>query len=672
MTLPRKHLQYTVHDHSNRTSHFCCLRHFHSAPFIVTFHQQSLANIPSYYIRTLLDCSPKPLLLIPKSEVEALFVEIYQTLGVYAGFPEVWYQSGFDIGFTEEGIPRPRYLGRFNNDCSLDDLEAMIPAPGKAVEEPQEVDDRSFPAFRRKMEEAILSGKNKNKAAKEKKRRDRVITKKAWCTQLKRSQCYLGIRPRGTVNKDEYFANPNLTWEQAKAAQAAYEKAAGIKLPKLVPTSPAPYPFHHSVIFICVDVEAYEKNQRQITEIGISTLDTTDLVNTPPGEGGVEWMKKIRARHFRVKEYAHLTNSVHVSGCPDKFLERFGTSEWISSFNAPQVIASCFRHPFSAPGQYTPFPADGRTIGRYGYDQQLLGQYLQPLNDSQQKRNIILVGHDIKSDIQYLQTIGYDVTNLPNLVEAIDTINLFKAMKHGQNTPSLGAVLLELGLTGWHLHNAGNDAGYTMEALIGLSFAALTANPKAIPQQEELDAAAAEARARLIDDIEEWEIADEEGGDGGAAIPLHSLNEMKQKQAFDQGMRRGQKAEERMEKIYSNDWKKGLGSSAYGEAFPSLKDSVERKGEIKLHAANEKTMKEMVDTTNKGDGYVPPHLRGGWGNDEQETRMWKEGDVIEFGKDKEEGGVKLPEKKLPKKKKLAEKTKKRLAELEVDEEYFTI
>ena len=539
----------------------------------------------------------------------------------------------------------------------------MIPAAGEAGEEPQEVDDRSFPAFRRKMEEAILAGKNKSKAAKEKKRRERVITKKAWCTQLKRSQCYLGIRPRGTVNKDEFFADPNLTWEQAKAVQAAYGTA--IKLPKLVPTDPAPYPFHDNVIFICVDVEAYEWNQRQITEIGISTLDTSDLVNTPPGEGGVEWMKKIRARHFRIKEYAHLKNSVHVSGCPDQFLGRFGTSEWISSFNVPQVVASCFRHPFSAPGQYTPFPADNRPIGRYGYDQQLLSQYLQPRNDSHQKRNLILVGHDIKSDIQYLRTIGYDVTTQPNLVEAIDTTHLFKAMKHGHNTSSLGAVLLELGLTGWHLHNAGNDAGYTMEALIGLSFAALTTTPKTIPQQEELDAAAEEAQARLVEDIEEWEIADEEGGDGGAAVPL---SEKKENSTFGQGTGRGQKAGE---KKSSNNWNNGFGSSAYGEAIPSLKESIEKQGVIKFHDANEKKMGEMADKMNKGKDYVLPHLRGGEVEDGgEETLVWKEGHVIEFGKNRgeEDGGVKLPEKK----KKLGQKTKKRLAELEVDDEYFTI
>ena len=35
-------------------------------------------------------------------------------------------------------------------------------------------------------------------------------------------------------------------------------------------------------------------DQTKITEIGISTLDTLDLINVPPGEGGAEWMKKIR------------------------------------------------------------------------------------------------------------------------------------------------------------------------------------------------------------------------------------------------------------------------------------------------------------------------------------------------------------------------------------------
>lgn len=392
----------------------------------------------------------KPLLLIPREEVLDLFKEIYVNFKIPVNFPDVTRHPGFDIGFEEEGSPRPRYLGRLTDQMSLLDIQDMIPEPGTEPGEPQVLDDRTFPAFRRKMEAAILAGKNRQKNAKSKKKQDRVVQKRGWCAQLKRTQCYLGIRPRGTAKKEDFHHDPNHTYEESQAAQAAYEEAAGLKLPTLIPNLPAPYPFENNVVFVCVDVEAYEKDHKKVTEIGISTLDTLDLVNTPPGEGGLDWMKKIRARHFRIAEYAHLNNTEFISGCADRFEEKFGKSEWISINEAPQAIASCFRHPFSAPGQYPLYPADARFVGRYGSG----SQYLPPINDNAPKRNIILVGHDISADIQYLRSIGYDVSNLSNLLEAIDTVDLFRAMMHGQNPCSLGSVLLDLGLVGWNLHNA--------------------------------------------------------------------------------------------------------------------------------------------------------------------------------------------------------------------------
>ena len=378
-----------------------------------------------------------------------LFKEIYDELKIPAKLPDITRHPGFDIEFEEEGSPRPRYLGRLTDHMSLLDLEEMIPEPGTEPE-PQVLEDRTFPAFRRKMEAAILAGKNRQKNAKSKKKQDRVVQKRGWCAQLKRTQCYLGIRPRGTAKKEDFHNDPNRTHEESQAAQAAYEKAAGLNLPALNPKLPAPYSFDNSVIFVCVDVESFEKDHRKITEIGISTLDTNDLVGIPPGEGGSEWMKKIRARHFRMAEYAHLNNTEFITGCADKFEDKFGTSEWISINEAPQVVASCFRHPFSAPGQYPPYPADARLVGRHGSG----SQYLPPVNDKVPKRNIILVGHEISGDIQYLRNLGYDVSNLSNLLEAIDTVDLYRAMKHGQNATSLGSVLLDLELLGWNLHNA--------------------------------------------------------------------------------------------------------------------------------------------------------------------------------------------------------------------------
>lgn len=560
-----------------------------------------------YYVQTLLDDN-KPLLLIPREEVLDLFKEIYINFKIPADFPNVTRHPGFDIGFEEERSPRPRYLGRLTDHTSLLDLEGLMPEPGTEPGEPQALEERTFPAFRRKMEAAILAGKNRQKNAKSKKKQDRVVQKRGWCAQLKRAQCYLGIRPRGTVRKEDYHNDPNHTYEQSQAAQAAYENAAGLKLPTLIPTLAAPYPFENNVVFVCVDVESYEKDHKKVTEIGISTLDTLDLMNTPPGEGGLNWMKKIRARHFRIAEYAHLNNTEFITGCADRFEEKFGKSEWISIKEAPQVIASCFRHPFSAPGQYPPYPADARVVGRYGSG----SQYLPPVNDNAPKRNIILVGHEISADIQYLRSIGYDVSNLSNVLEALDTVDLYRALKHGQNPSSLGSVLLDLGLMGWNLHNAGNDAGYTLEALIGISLKALTYEHPEAPDPERLSAAAAEAQARVIEETEEWEIADEEGGDGGPAVRLLPAAEMAEARAFQQGLNRAVKAEDKSNRNHARSDARnrqrgyrpgGKGTQGYDENYPTLKPSVERKGEIKYHAANEKKMKEKAAQDYDEDGW---------------------------------------------------------------------
>jgi len=57
-----------------------------------------------------------------------------------------------------------------------------------------------------------------------------------------------------------------------------------------------------------------------------------------------------------------------------------------------------------------------------------------------------------------------------------------------------------------------------LEAFIGISFVALGVTHEPTPNLEQLDTAAADAQARLVEEIEEWEIADEEGGDGGEAV----------------------------------------------------------------------------------------------------------------------------------------------------------
>lgn len=200
-------------------------------------------------------------------------------------------------------------------------------------------------------------------------------------------------------------------------------------------------------VFVSVDIESYEFNHSAITEIGISILDTYQLParnaqyvtndepphpnsalprnNIPdaPKSRAEAILALIESHHFRINENRFLRNGTYVSDAADRF--EFGSSEFISLKDAPIVVAKCFRH----------------------------------LDEEGQKRKIILVGHDVKTDINYLKVIGYDVTNISNL-EIIDTMCMWKAVKWDIQNRKLNTILMELELEYWNLHNAGLLALY--------------------------------------------------------------------------------------------------------------------------------------------------------------------------------------------------------------------
>ena len=131
-------------------------------------------------------------------------------------------------------------------------------------------------------------------------------------------------------------------------------------------------------------------------------------------------------------------------------------SEFISIKHAPQIVASCFKHPYSNPDETT----------------------FEEVKE-EQKRNIVLVGHDLAADIAFLKTLGYDVTNLSNLLETADTAFMWRYLKRESNPRNLGSILAELNLTGWYLHNAGNDAVYTLQAMVGIAIKQIDEKKKA-------------------------------------------------------------------------------------------------------------------------------------------------------------------------------------------------
>jgi DNA polymerase III alpha subunit (gram-positive type) len=92
------------------------------------------------------------------------------------------------------------------------------------------------------------------------------------------------------------------------------------------------------------------------------------------------------------------------------------------------------------------------------------------------QREIIVVGHDVRQDIAYFNEIGIDLRALAGLKEPIDTQEIHQAWCSSTNGRGLVAVLNDLNIPSKHLHNAGNDAHYTLCAMLGIALAEVRGN----------------------------------------------------------------------------------------------------------------------------------------------------------------------------------------------------
>lgn len=215
------------------------------------------------------------------------------------------------------------------------------------------------------------------------------------------------------------------------------------------------------VVIICVDCEAYEFAQHKITEIGISVLDTRTLRDLSPTDSADQWFSKIASRHFRINEYAHLVNKKYIKGKPETFA--FGTSTFIDKKDAVPVLNRIFEG-----------PAVTDTNGV--------------------ATKVVVIGHGLKNDTKFLFSLGFKWTAIPNIVRRLDTQSLVGSKK---DNVGLSRLLRVLGIEvkEEHLHNAGNDAAYTLQAFV-LTALREHAAPGSISgaiHQQRVDAAAARA-----------------------------------------------------------------------------------------------------------------------------------------------------------------------------------
>ncbi|KAB8296896.1 hypothetical protein EYC80_002305 [Monilinia laxa] len=426
-----------------------------------------------YLYRLVEDSNQNPIILVPTKQVEYFLAVINRALGTSLTIPP-GSEGEFKAVFNSDGTPYPRYLGRVLNKNMADKLRENVPPRYYKLDgEPpvkKPLVDTSLVAFRAKIEGLNVTARNKKAVHKEKQRVERVAKQRAWKDSTKRVQRYLGLRQRldGATPKAHKFAALNTFYD---------------------PDHPSKFMMEDLVVFVCIDVEAYEFNNRIITEIGIATLDVLDIVNMAPGVLGENWRKAIRARHFRIKEHMHLNNTKHVQGCADRF--EFGKSEIISIDDAPHVVGTCFKYPFSSP---SPSAKLANT-----------------------KRNIILVGHDVDADIRFLRQIGYEINNL-KLHEGCDTTLMWRALKREVNPRSLATILAEIGISGWNLHNAGNDAVYTLQAMLGIACKHLAdrkhaQNEKDKLKKDRISEAVKEAVELAYEREEGWSSDGSDGGD---------------------------------------------------------------------------------------------------------------------------------------------------------------
>ena len=171
----------------------------------------------------------------------------------------------------------------------------------------------------------------------------------------------------------------------------------------------------------------------------MSVLDSRLLKDVDPGQDGQPWFDLMQHLHLRPNENLQYVNRKFVKGCEDRF--NFGESTFIPLGDAGRIMDRVFSDP-------------SRIHEASNFDTEISD--VTPL--------IMLIGHDLKNDTNYLQKLNFT----PKHVEGkIDTQRLARISK--AQPPGLKKLLAALSIDATNLHNAGNDAAYTLQAMVGVA-----------------------------------------------------------------------------------------------------------------------------------------------------------------------------------------------------------
>lgn len=138
--------------------------------------------------------------------------------------------------------------------------------------------------------------------------------------------------------------------------------------------------------------------------------------------------------------------------------------------------------------------------------------------NSTESRPVVLVFHDTASDVAFLGKLGIQPEHFKGLLEVVDSRDIYQHREKAPNPTKLGSVLGSLGIPHWHLHNAGNDAVYTMQALIALAV---------MQRKKSRDGAASGVQSVPVktEEDEGWETGGEESDGGNVGDPPRTTHE---------------------------------------------------------------------------------------------------------------------------------------------------
>ncbi|GME67403.1 unnamed protein product [[Candida] boidinii] len=171
------------------------------------------------------------------------------------------------------------------------------------------------------------------------------------------------------------------------------------------------------------DIEAFELNNKIITEIGISIYDPINQRNSI--------MPHITKIHIIIKEFLNKRNGKYVPDNKDNFLG--GPSLLMTASDCKQFI------------------------------QKLVDFYFIKLPETDKNlKNSIFIGHGPSEDLKWLNQMGIVLPDRDSeIFEIFDTQHVW-SLSHGNHGNSLSRILRFLDIPHSYMHNAGNDCYFTL------------------------------------------------------------------------------------------------------------------------------------------------------------------------------------------------------------------